>query len=64
MFENDQNIRKNHKINHKCHEKLGLGIDIVESSIVVLFIGLVSLFNGISTLCRLFNAEAILLEEQ
>ena len=27
-------------------------------------LGLVSLFNGISTLCRLFNAEAILLEEQ
>ena len=25
---------------------------------------LVSLFNGISTLCRLFNAKAILLEEQ
>ena len=24
----------------------------------------VSLFNGISTLCRLFNAKAILLEEQ
>ena len=27
-------------------------------------IGLVSLFNGISTLFRLFNAEAILREEQ
>ena len=27
-------------------------------------IGLVSLFNGISTLFRLFNAKAILLEEQ
>ena len=26
--------------------------------------GLVSIFNGISTLCRLFNAKAILLEEQ
>ena len=26
--------------------------------------GLVFLFNGISTLCRLFNAKAILLEEQ
>ena len=26
--------------------------------------GLVSLFNGISTLLRLFNAKAILLEEQ
>ena len=25
---------------------------------------MVSLFNGISTLCRLFNAKAILLEEQ
>ena len=28
------------------------------------WLGLVSLFNGISTLCRLFNAKAILLEEQ
>ena len=28
------------------------------------FFGLVSLFNGISTLCRLFNAKAILREEQ
>ena len=28
------------------------------------FFGLVSLFNGISTLFRLFNAKAILLEEQ
>ena len=27
-------------------------------------LGLVSLFNGISTLFRLFNAKAILLEEQ
>ena len=27
-------------------------------------VGLVSLFNGISTLFRLFNAKAILLEEQ
>ena len=26
--------------------------------------GLVSLFNGILPLCRLFNAKAILLEEQ
>ena len=26
--------------------------------------GLDSLFNGISTLCRLFNAKAILLEEK
>ena len=25
---------------------------------------LVSLFNGISTFCRLFNAKAILIEEQ
>ena len=29
-----------------------------------LWFGLVSLFNGISTLFRLFNAKAILLEEQ
>ena len=27
-------------------------------------VGLVSLFNGISTLCRIFNAKAILLEER
>ena len=27
-------------------------------------VGLVSLFNGISTLFRLFNAKSILLEEQ
>ena len=27
-------------------------------------IGLVSLFNGLSTFIRLFNAKAILLEEQ
>ena len=30
----------------------------------VIWFGLVSLFNGISTFCRLFNAKAILLEEQ
>ena len=29
-----------------------------------LWFGLVSLFNGISTLFKLFNAKAILLEEQ
>ena len=29
-----------------------------------MMIGLVSLFNGISTLFRLFNAKAILVEEQ
>ena len=29
-----------------------------------LWFGLVSLFNGISTLFRLFNAKSILLEEQ
>ena len=29
-----------------------------------IWFGLVSLFNGISTLFRLFNAKAILLEEQ
>ena len=29
-----------------------------------LLTGLVSLFNGISTLFRLYNAKAILLEEQ
>ena len=32
--------------------------------IYMVWFGLVSLFNGISTLFRLFNAEAILLEEQ
>ena len=30
----------------------------------LVWFGLVSLFNGISTLCRLFNVKAILLEEQ
>ena len=30
----------------------------------LVWFGLISLFNGISTLCRLFNAIAILLEEQ
>ena len=30
----------------------------------LVWFGLVSLFNGISTLFRLFNAKAILLEEQ
>ena len=40
--------------------------DIVSSDLIFIpvFIGLVSLFNGIATLCRLFNAKAILLEEQ
>ena len=33
-------------------------------SIRLEILGLVSLFNGISTLFRLFNAKAILLEEQ
>ena len=32
--------------------------------IVIGLVGLVSLFNGISTLFRLFNAKAILLEKQ
>ena len=32
--------------------------------IYLVWFGLVSLFNGISTLFRLFNAKAILLEEQ
>ena len=31
---------------------------------IQLWFGLVSLFNGISTLFRLFNTKAILLEEQ
>ena len=30
----------------------------------LVWFGLVSLFNGISTLFRLFNAKSILLEEQ
>ena len=30
----------------------------------LIWFGLVSLFNGISTLFRLFNAKAILIEEQ
>ena len=33
-------------------------------NVFILRFGLVSLFNGISTLFRLFNAKAILLEEQ
>ena len=32
--------------------------------VCVISFGLVSLFNGISTLFRLFNAKAILLEEE
>ena len=39
----------------------------VSKSVYKLYVfgfGLVSLFNGISTLFRLFNAKAILLEEQ
>ena len=32
--------------------------------LILVWFGLVSLFNGISTLFRLFNAKAILLEEQ
>ena len=38
-----------------CNVSLTIQLDLV---------GLVSLFNGISTLFRLFNAKAILLEEQ
>ena len=38
-------------------------VNMYSACICVCF-GLVSLFNGISTLCRLFNAEAILIEEQ
>ena len=34
------------------------------SFIEIILVGFVSLFNGISTLCRLFTAKAILLEEQ
>ena len=34
------------------------------NSYFMILVGLVSLFNGISTLFRLFNAKAILLEEQ
>ena len=36
----------------------------VEGQIFVISFLVVTLFNGISTLCRLFNAKAILLEEQ
>ena len=38
--------------------------DLSRECFVCLFVCLVSLFNGISTLFRLFNAKAILLEEQ
>ena len=37
---------------------------IVDFFVSADWFGLVSLFNGISTLFRLFNAKAILLEEQ
>ena len=37
---------------------------VISSYMDPIYIGLVSLFNGISTLFRLFNAKAILLEEQ
>ena len=36
----------------------------LEQLLVAEKFGLISLFNGISTLFRLFNAKAILLEEQ
>ena len=34
------------------------------NNLLSIWFGLVSLFNGISTLFRLFNAQVILLEEQ
>ena len=41
------------------------GLNVKEScSLYIIWFYLVSLFNGISTLFRLFNAKAILLEEQ
>ena len=49
------NIIGTFEINNQSGKKLFLK---------VLRFGLVSLFNGISTLFRLFNAKAILLEEQ
>ena len=36
----------------------------ISLKVIVTYQGLVSLFNGISTLFRLFDAKAILLEEQ
>ena len=39
-------------------------IKLVPSKKKIDWFGLVSLFNVISTFCRLFNAKAILLEEQ
>ena len=45
-------------ININCGVQIDLAYIFTENS------GLVSLFNGISTLFRLFNAKAILLEEQ
>ena len=46
------------------HNFDNLKIESVEIHRAVDWFGLVSLFNGISTLFRLFNAKAILLEEQ
>ena len=40
------------------------GYDSAQIADFVVWFGLVSLFNGISTLFRLFNVKAILLEEQ
>ena len=43
---------------------LYLSIYLDQSVCLSVWFSLVSLFNGISTLFRLFNAKAILLEEQ
>ena len=51
-----------YRVRQKCpiFKLLQIQIDVAKS----LKFGLVSLFNGISTLFRLFNAKSILLEEQ
>ena len=45
-------------------ELLSIGYKIKQDFFQPIAEGLVSLFNGISTLFRLFNAKAILLEEK
>ena len=49
---------------HICMYLLPRASNKVTKKLRVKSIGLVSLFNGISTLFRLFNAKAIFLEEQ
>ena len=53
------------EINKLVNSRVILIVNTVGALVMVhKSLGLVSLFNGISTLFRFFNAEAILLEEQ